>query len=378
MNDATRCYRAAVIGHTGRGNFGHGLDIAFTGLPDVEVVAVADPDEAGRAKAQRRSGAPKGYADYREMLERERPNLVSIAPRMLGERVDMVAATAAAGAHILLEKPMAASLAEADAMMEACAAAGVKMNVAHQGRLHPATLHTVDLVERGEIGRLRLIRGYGKLDHRGGGEDLMVLGTHILDMMRLFGGDAWWVSADLLAGSRLAGPEDVRQGGDEMGAIAGDGLRATIGFADGVVGMFESFANLSGGESLLGLDLVGEEAQLSLRAGTAKRLLKYPHPYVVPGAPFDRWEPVPVPSAGPGEMAGTQAAPGVDLFQVANQRLVRDLIDAIEEGREPLGSGGRARSALELIQAVAAAHLAGGRVALPLRDRTHPLEGWKA
>ena len=45
-------YRAAVIGHTGKGNYGHQLDEACVGLPGVEVVAIADPDEAGRAKAK--------------------------------------------------------------------------------------------------------------------------------------------------------------------------------------------------------------------------------------------------------------------------------------------------------------------------------------
>ena len=378
MTSTGATYRAAIIGHTGRGNYGHGLDIVYQGLPSVEVVAVADPDEAGRKRAQERTGAPAAYADFREMLKRESPNLVSIAPRYLGERVDMVEAASGAGAHIFLEKPMAATLAEADNMLDACAAAGVKMAVAHQSRLHPATLHAVELVRQGEIGKLRLARGYGKMDHRGGGEDLMALGTHILDMMRLFTGDARWVSGDLVVGSRLAGPEDVRQAGDEIGPIAGDGLRATIGFEGGAVGMFESFTNLcspSAGSpcSLFAVDLVGEEGQLSLQGGVAKGLYKHPHPYAVPGASADRWESVPVPSAAPGEMAGTKAPPGVDLMQTANQRIVLDLLAAVEEGREPLGSGERARAALELIQAVTAAHKAGGRVALPLQDRTHPL-----
>jgi predicted dehydrogenase len=371
-----------VIGHTGRGNYGHGFDIAFKGLPTVEVIAVADPDEAGRKKAQERSGAPAAYADYHEMLQRERPNLVGIAPRAVGERVDMVVAAAQVGAHIDLEKPMAASLAEADAMLDACAAAGVKMAVAHQGGLHPATLHAVDLVRQGEIGGLRLIRGYGKLDHRGGGEDLAVLGTHMLDKMQLFAGAAQWVSADLLVGSRLAGAEDVRQGGDEIGPIAGDGVRATIGFEHGVIGMFESFANLDGSfadyantEALLGLDLVGEAGQLSLRGNFRQRLFRYPYAYAVPGAPQDRWEQVPVPNAAPGEVPGSETPPGVNQVQVANQRLVLDLLAAVEEGREPLGSGERARATLEMIQAAAAAHIAGGRIALPLEQRTHPLVG---
>jgi predicted dehydrogenase len=369
-----RRYRAAIIGDSGRGNYGHGLDVAFTRLPMVEVVAVADPDAEGRSKAQARSGAPAAYADYREMLARERPNLVAIAPRWVGKRVEMVEAAAAVGAHIYLEKPMAASLADADAMLAACTRAGVKMAVAHQGRLHPAVLHALRLVQEGEIGRLRLIRGFGKMDHRGGGQDLMVLGTHVLDLMRLFGGNAAWASAELLVGSRLATSADVRAGDEEIGPIAGDGLRATYGFENGVIGTFESFAGLAASEDLFGLELVGEQGQLSLRGGFTKRLLRYARPFIRPGATYDCWEPVLVPDAGPGETP--EAPPGDDdLTLRCNQRIVLDLLAAIEEDREPLGSGERALAALELIQAVAAAHAAGGRVTLPLRQRSHPYAG---
>ena len=60
-------YRAAIIGHTGHGNYGHGLDVAFMGYPNIEIVAIADPDEAGRKKVQAITQAPNTYDDYREM-----------------------------------------------------------------------------------------------------------------------------------------------------------------------------------------------------------------------------------------------------------------------------------------------------------------------
>lgn len=375
MSDRGRRYRAAIIGHTGRGNYGHGLDTCFTGLPEVEVVAVADPDAAGRQAAQARSGAALGYADYHEMLEHERPHLVAIGPRWVGERTAMVTAAAAVGAHLYVEKPLAATLAEADALLAACERAGVRMAVAHQNRLHPAMLHLLRLVREGRIGRLRLVRAYGKMDQRGGGQDLAVLGTHMLDLMRLVAGDARWCSADLLIGAALAGPADARPGDEEIGPVLGDGLRATYGFDDGVLGHFESYRRLGGGDTVFGLDVVGEQGQLALRGGSTKRLFFYPHPYPEPGAADDRWEAVPVPAAGPHEQFGDEppdAAARATLQQRANQRLVRDLIAAIEAGREPASSGQRARAALELIQAVAAAHAAGGRVSLPLVARAHP------
>src|SRR5205809_7592077 len=81
--DMAKKYRVAVIGRTGRGNYGHGLDVVWKTLDNVEVVAVADEDEKGRAAAARRLGARNAYADYRAMLEKEKPQVVSVADRHL-------------------------------------------------------------------------------------------------------------------------------------------------------------------------------------------------------------------------------------------------------------------------------------------------------
>src|SRR5258708_4983398 len=62
-------YRVAVIGRTGKGNYGHGLDVVWKALDNVEIVAVADENDKGRASAAKRLGAPNAYADYRQMLE---------------------------------------------------------------------------------------------------------------------------------------------------------------------------------------------------------------------------------------------------------------------------------------------------------------------
>src|SRR6188768_598725 len=57
-------YRVGVIGHTGRGNYGHGLDTMWKDVPGCEIVAVADADAAGLAGAQKKLGIDKGFADY--------------------------------------------------------------------------------------------------------------------------------------------------------------------------------------------------------------------------------------------------------------------------------------------------------------------------
>src|SRR5687768_17121249 len=97
-------YRVAVIGRTGKGAYGHGLDTVWTKFDNVEIVAVADENDAGRTAAAKRLNAKNSYADYRTMLDKEKPQLVSVADRFLDQHRDMVVACARAGASMFLEK----------------------------------------------------------------------------------------------------------------------------------------------------------------------------------------------------------------------------------------------------------------------------------
>ena len=84
-----KTYRVAVIGRTGKGNYGHGLDVAWLDMANVEIVAVADEDEKGRAATAARLKAKSAYADYRQMLEKEKPQIVSVADRWLDQHRDV-------------------------------------------------------------------------------------------------------------------------------------------------------------------------------------------------------------------------------------------------------------------------------------------------
>src|SRR6185369_4551262 len=99
-----RTFRVGVIGSTGRGDYGHGLDTAFLGLPGVEFAAVSDDNAAGLQLAGKRLGVQRLYRDYREMLAKEKLDIVCIGPRWVTERVAMVEAAARAGCHIYCEK----------------------------------------------------------------------------------------------------------------------------------------------------------------------------------------------------------------------------------------------------------------------------------
>src|ERR1043165_4113352 len=62
---------AAIIGHTGKGDYGHGLDLIFNDRAQIEVVGIADPVASGRSAAATRCKALHQYDDYRVMLEKE-------------------------------------------------------------------------------------------------------------------------------------------------------------------------------------------------------------------------------------------------------------------------------------------------------------------
>ena len=72
-------YRVAVVGHTGRGDFGHGLDKMWQKVSNTKTVAISD--SAGMEHAKRRIPGVEAFDDYREMLRSVKPDIVSIAPR---------------------------------------------------------------------------------------------------------------------------------------------------------------------------------------------------------------------------------------------------------------------------------------------------------
>src|SRR5262245_39644866 len=136
-------YRAAIIG---LGRIAHTIDDeiagtceslplshmgSYQGVAEVEVVAGADTFAEQREVFGRRWGIARVYADYREMIARERPDIISICtsakPRA---RIVVDVAHANSGVRaIWAEKPIALSLAEADAMIDACRVAGTKLAV---------------------------------------------------------------------------------------------------------------------------------------------------------------------------------------------------------------------------------------------------------
>jgi predicted dehydrogenase len=167
-------------------------------LPDVQLVAVADID-AGRARRMAAlAGGVRWATDYREVLGLG--DIVDICTTS-ATHVEVGTAAARAGKHIHVEKPFAMTMAECDTLLNACAAAGVKVMAGQTERFKP--LHRVmkESIERGDIGRLVQARIAIDVGHfwPGGWEGWQIdpvrsggvflhLGIHTLDLLLwLFG-----------------------------------------------------------------------------------------------------------------------------------------------------------------------------------------------
>lgn len=362
-----RTYRVAVIGRTGKGNYGHGLDLVWSAIDHVEIVAVADEDAKGRAAAAERLKAKNTYADYRQMLAKERPQIVSVADRWLDRHREMVIACAEAGASIFLEKPFCRTLDEADAMVTACERHHVKLAIAHQTRYSPRLRRAQELIAQGRLGDLIEMRGRGKEDSRGGGQDLMVLGTHIMDLMRLVAGDPRWCFARVTQDGRLVAKQDVREGGEGMGPIAGDRIVAQYGFDKGVVGTFGTSRARHGVAARFGLHLYGSKGIITLTTGSLPAVYLLEDPSWSPGRSKAPWQEITSEGLGkPEPLKDGSAIQG-------NVWIAKDLIEAIEQDRQPLGSMYDGRAALEMILATYESHRRNGPVDFPLKIRKHPL-----
>lgn len=357
---ATNKYRAGAIGLTGRGNYGHNLHLAYQEIDEVDFVAVADPDAEGRKKAVAQTNAKYDYADYRAMLEEQSLNFVSICPRWVDQHEEMLMACIEAGCHVFCEKPMTSDLASADRIVAAAKSHGVKIAVAHQGVYLPQVQAVKKMVSEGRIGKLVALEASGKQDHRGGGEDMLVLGTHLFNMMRFFAGDPISILGYVGQDGQDVNLSDAREANEPIGLIAGDFITTTCLFVHGVSGHFISRKDQPGKGRGYGLVLVGEKGRIAIN-GDAGFVSVLDSEVWTPWSGDMVWQDLDVPK-------GTLQADG-------NRLAVCDLIRSVENDKDPISSAGDARWALEMIHGIYASHLAGGmRMMLPLSVRTHPLD----
>jgi len=182
-------YRVGIIGCGSISNYHmHG----WNGVDEVEVVALADPVIEAREDFGARHGIDMRYEDYRQMLDEEALDIVSICTWHKLHAPMAIAACARKPRAVLCEKPMATNLGDCDAMLIAAKRNDVKLAIAHQRRFNPAWTLAKELVAEGAIGTVRQVTACG-------GQGLLNDCSHLLDMMRYVMGDpqAVWVMGNI-------------------------------------------------------------------------------------------------------------------------------------------------------------------------------------
>jgi predicted dehydrogenase len=149
--------REVGVGLVGTGFIGqmHAEAFCRSAIASVRAVASRSPDRAAAFAGQ--WGIPAWHTDYRELAERPDVDLVCVgAPNWLHR--DIVVAAAEAGKHVVCEKPLARTLQEADEMIAACSAAGVKLMYAEELCFAPKYVRAKELADEGALGEVYLVR----------------------------------------------------------------------------------------------------------------------------------------------------------------------------------------------------------------------------
>lgn len=346
MSECT--YRAAVIG---LGRMGSTFDDeirqggqffmpychapTYVASPQTELVAGADPHaEQGAIFAERWGLEDRQiYSDYREMLEAERPDFVSMCTTARHRAATMVDAINAGVKAIWAEKPFTLSLDEADEVIELAARKGVAVAVNCSRRYNVFFTEARRMVEEGELGELLQITAYTRCN-------LSANGSHAIDTMRyLVGGDVEWVFGEMESDEKAAGDED----------LMGNGYMV---FDNGVRGFLRGTPT---GAAQWEFDLIGTEGRVrSLAQGMETQYYRW-----VPGGPRGRNLPARAPFPLPTSVPSMGFA------------VIEDLVHCLDSGEPPRCSDEDGRKALEIAIALRESHRQGGRrVDLPLSDRS--------
>lgn len=173
--------------------------VALRDLDFVRVVGIADPDRKRAAELAGKFGVEGIYSNASELLAACQPQAVHILTPP-ATHADLACEALAAGCHVLVEKPMAESVAECERMIAAAKAAGRVLSVNHSARYEPPVLEALAILKRGGIGEVTSIQMFRGSDYppfaggplptlyRQGSYLFRDLGVHALYLFEAFGG----------------------------------------------------------------------------------------------------------------------------------------------------------------------------------------------
>ena len=297
--------------------------------------------------------AIRRYTSYRDLLAAEKPTLVSIATES-GIHAEIALACIDAGVNIIIEKPMAMSMADAEEIIRRSEQAGVKVSACHQNRFNVAVRQTRKALEEGRFGQIshgsvhvRWNRNrdyYDQAPWRGtwaqDGGCLMNQCIHGIDLLRWMMGD----DVDEIYGVTRQQFHDYLEC-EDIGM-------AVVKFKNGAIGTIEGTTNVYPKNLEETLYLFGETGTVKL-GGTSTNNI-------------DVWDFADANEADE-ENRGLQEATS-NVYGNGHTSLFADMIEAIEQDRPPYVDAVAGRNALEMILAIYQSAATGKPVKLPLGD----------
>jgi UDP-N-acetyl-2-amino-2-deoxyglucuronate dehydrogenase len=298
------------------------------------------------------------YTDYRQLLEHPEIDIAVIATPS-GLHAQMGIAAAQAGKHVIVEKPMALSLHDADCLIAACRENGVYLGVCHQNRYNKVVQLLRTALEEGRFGKLahgvasiRWHRNqayfeqdswHGTWEHDGG--VLMNQSIHNIDLLLWMMGTATDVYAKVATRIREIEVEDLGLG--------------VITFSSGALGLIEASSTVYPKNLEETLNIFGEKGTVVLGGNSINRIETW---RFADGRDDEA------------EVIQTIGENPPNIYGFGHRTFYERFMTAIENGTSFDIPGPEGRKALELILAIYHSHLNGRVVEIPLQEQAFPLQ----
>jgi len=332
---------------------------------EAEVVAVASPTPGHATAFATRHGIPRAYTDYRELLRDPQVEVISIAaPNYLHSELTIDAAKA--GKHVICEKPLCLTLEEADAMIDACARAGVLLLYGEELFFAPKYVKAKQMADEGAFGRVHLVKQAEKHSgphadwfwdvEKSGGGAVMDLGCHGIAF-------CWWFLGKPNVKSVYAQMATQVHHGRTQGE---DEAITIVEFEGGAVGIVESSWNRPGGMDD-SIEVFGDKGQTYADMLMGNALPTYSEVgfgYAVEKAASTKGWTYPV---------------FEEHWNYGFPQEMRHFARCVRGTETPISDGETGRVVLEVLYAAYASAGLGRKIALPFRPRgvAKPIDLWK-
>ena len=351
--------KGAIIG-CGRISYKH-VEAFQKNASLVELVAVCDIDQ--KKAVEKSGGTAKVYTDYKKLLAEVKPEFVTIAT-WSGNHAQIAVDCLKAGAHVLVEKPMALSTNDADAMINTAKECNKKIAVCFQNRFNTPVQKTYEALKKGRFGKIlhgavqvrwnRNEAYYKEADWRGtwemDGGTLMNQCTHGIDLLQ------WLMGEDVVRVHGVTRKFLRNIEAEDFGS-------AILEFKSGAIGIVEGSADVYPKNLSESLSLFGEKGTVVIGGLAVNKIEAW------------RFSDADLVGDVESKILDPNAKDPDSVYGYGHPAMLADFIDAIKNNREPFVSGAKGKNALEIILAIYKSMKDKKPVDLPIDFGTKEMKG---